>query len=111
MGIEFDYQNQKITVNGIEVINSTGVVASNLAISSYGSVTVSNLQDALEQLADKIYYTESSPVGTYLIEGALWYKPSTLTLSLYRQISPGVFGWTPISTGTTDSDTLDGGAY
>lgn len=111
MAIQFDYQNQKITVNGKEIINSNGVIASNVNISSHGTVTVTNLQDAIEQLADQFYYTETTPVGGYLREGALWYKASTLTLSIYREISPSVFGWTPLSTGTGDSETLDGGAY
>ena len=111
MAIELDYQNQKITVNGTDIIDINGLIPANVVIAPSGAITTDTLESALEQLADQIFYTETIPVSVYLREGALWYKNSTLTLSVYREISPGVFEWTPIYTGTDNSDTLDGGAF
>lgn len=111
MAIVLDYQNQKIIVDGTDIIDINGIIVSNVSVTPSGAITVNNLEDALNQLADQIFYSETTPSSVYLREGALWYKQSTLTLSVYRQISPGVYNWTPISTGTDDSDTLDGGAY
>lgn len=111
MAIILDYQNQKISVDGTDIIDINGVIAANVPVTPSGAITVSNLEDALQQLGDQIFYSETTPVSAYLREGALWYKHSTLTLSVYREISTGVFNWDPISTGTDNSDTLDGGAF
>lgn len=48
---------------------------------------------------------------TSLQEGDVWYETDTETLYFYREISQNVFGWVPISTGTDNSDMLDGGYY
>lgn len=111
MAIELDYQNQKITVDGTDIIDINGVIPANVAIAPSGAITTDTLEAALAQLADQIFYSETTPVSAYLREGALWYKNSTLTLAVYREVSTGVFEWTPISTGTDNSDTLDGGAF
>jgi len=111
MAIELDYQNQKITVNGTDIIDINGVIPANVSIAPVGAITTDTLEDALAQLADQIFYSETIPASDYLREGALWYKNSTLTLAVYRQVSLGVFEWTPISTGTDNSDSLDGGAF
>jgi hypothetical protein len=116
MAIEIDYQNQKITVNGKDIIDINGVVPSNVAIDPHGVITVNNLKEALDQLADQTFQGETnpifySPVSSYLREGALWYQPSTKTLSMYREISPGVYNFVPISSGTGNSDTIDAGAF
>lgn len=48
---------------------------------------------------------------TSLQEGDVWYETDTETLYFYREISQNVFSWVPISTGTDNSDMLDGGYY
>lgn len=116
MAIVIDQQNQKIIVNGKEIIDINGVIPANVPIDPYGVVTVNNLREAINQLADQAFYGEDnpafiSPISSYLREGALWYKPSTKTLSMYRQVSMGVYNFTPISTGTGDSDTIDSGVF
>lgn len=57
------------------------------------------------------YRQASQPAGGTYREGDLWYETDTETLYFYREVSLGVYNWIPLSTGTTDSDTLDGGAY
>lgn len=116
MAIVIDHQNHKIIVNGKDIIDINGVIPENVPITPHGVVTVGTLQEALDQLADQTFYGELSPISyspisSYLREGALWYKPSTKTLSMYREISTGVYNFVPISTGTGNSDTIDAGAF
>lgn len=111
MAIEFDYQNQKLLVNDIEVLDLNGVVAENVPINPYNTITATNLQTALEQLADQVFRGSTTPTGPNIEVGDFWYEDSTGILYIYREISTNVFNWVPISTGTGDSDTLDGGAY
>ncbi len=57
------------------------------------------------------YRQETQPSGGTYREGDMWYKSDTEDLYFYRQIGVGVYTWDLISTGTTNSDTLDGGSF
>ncbi len=56
-----------------------------------------------------IFVQGTTPAGA--TEGNLWYNTSTEDISVYREVSPGVFNWVPFILGDTDSDTIDGGNY
>ena len=111
MAIEYDYQNQKLFVNGKEIVDIEGVIAENVPVTPSGVVTATNLQDALEELANQIFKSDEAPVSGNLEPGDIWYETDTESLYYYREVSPSVFAWVPISTGTGTSDILDGGAY
>lgn len=87
------------------------VEAENIEITPTGSITATNLEDAINQLANQQFSQASEPSGVLVNEGDFWYETDTETLYVYREVSPNVFGWVPISLGTDDSDTLDGGSY
>ena len=85
--------------------------ASGVAVSPSGSITATNVQDALIQLADHTFRQAAAPSGTNVEQGDFWYETDTETLHVYREVSSGVFEWVPILLSTSDSDTLDGGSY
>ena len=85
--------------------------AANIAVTPYNTITSSNLQTALQQLADQSFRGADAPTGSTVEQGDLWYETDTETLKIYREVSSNVFNWVPIAMGTGDSDTLDGGSY
>ncbi len=87
--------------------------ASGVSIEPHGIITATNLQGALEQLADQNFRTTETPTGTNVEEGDTWYDPYDNELKIYRETSSGVFQWVPIMVGSAggDSDTLDAGAF
>ena len=85
--------------------------AAGVSVSPSGSITATNVQDALIQLADHTFRQAAAPSGTNVEQGDFWYETDTETLHVYREVSSGVFEWVPILLSTSDSDTLDGGSY
>ena len=87
--------------------------AANIAITPYNTITSTNLQVALEQLADQNFRGTSAPTGTTVQEGDTWYDTDDDQLKVYRETSSGTFQWVPIIVGAAggDSDTVDAGSY
>jgi len=93
--------------------------AENVVFSAYGSISADNVQDALKQLADQNFRSDTAPTGTViggvstLSEGDIWYDTDDDQIKVYRETSSGVFEWVPIIVGAAgaDSDTLDAGAF
>ena len=83
-----------ITVTSDEVILTTNTLAvadagQMLIVPPAGSdITATNVQDAIDQLADQKFTGTSAPVagaaGTYLDEGDLWYDTANNLLKVYR---------------------------
>jgi len=89
--------------------------AREIFVESHGTITATNLQEVLEQLADQNFRTSETPdpITSNIEEGDTWYNTATNNLYTYREISNGVFDWVPIMIGniSPDSDTMDGGAF
>lgn len=87
--------------------------AANVVVSPYNTVTATNVQAALEQLADQDFRSTTTPTGSNIEEGDTWYDTDDNQLKVYRETSEGVFEWVPIMVGniSPDSDTLDAGAF
>jgi hypothetical protein len=87
--------------------------AANIAITPYNTITSTNLQGALEQLADQNFRGTSAPTGSTVQEGDTWYDTDDDQLKVYRETSSGTFQWVPIIVGAAggDSDTVDAGSY
>jgi len=113
MGIKLDYQNDKIFVNDIEIANTSGLVGGIVQVTPYGTITATNLQTALEQLADQNFRSDEEPSGTNVEQGDLWYDTNDDQIKVYRETSVGVFDWVPIivSNESDTSDNLDAGSY
>jgi len=87
--------------------------AANVIVAPYNTVTATNVQAALEQLADQDFRSTTAPTGSNIEEGDTWYDTDDNQLKVYRETSEGVFEWVPIMVGniSPDSDTLDAGAF
>tara|TARA_R110001599_G_scaffold205367_1_gene402614 strand:- start:220 stop:624 length:405 start_codon:yes stop_codon:yes gene_type:complete len=84
--------------------------AQNTIVAPYGTITATNVQDALKQLADQDFRSNDTPTGTNVSEGDTWYDLDDNTMKVYREISSGVFAWTNVVVAETN-DTLDAGAF
>jgi|TARA_R110002167_G_scaffold178472_1_gene378214 hypothetical protein len=84
--------------------------AVSLPFTPHGTVTATNVQGALEQLADQDFRTTSTPSGTNVSEGDTWYDTDDNILKVYREISAGTFAWTTVVVAEVD-ETLDAGAF
>ena len=107
--------NEDITTIEINnfAIPSTTSDASGVSFNPHGTVTATNLQEAVEQLADQDFRTTDTPTGSNIEEGDTWYDIDDNQLKVYRETSLGVFEWVPIMLGniSEESDTLDAGAF
>jgi|TARA_R110001606_G_scaffold174089_1_gene320699 hypothetical protein len=81
-----------------------------LGFTPYGTITATNVQDALKQLADQDFRSTSTPTGTNVSEGDTWYDTDDNIMKVYREVSTGVFAWTNLVVADTD-DLLDAGAF
>ena len=84
--------------------------AVNTVVVPHGTITATNVQAALEQLADQDFRSNDTPTGTNVSEGDTWYDLNDNTMKVYREISSGVFAWTNVVVAETN-DTLDAGAF
>lgn len=104
-------------VNTIEINNlaipTASVSAENVSFTPHGSVTATNLNEAIQQLADQNFRSDEEPTGSNLEEGDTWYDTDDNQLKVYRETSEGTFEFVPIMIGddSPDSDTLDAGAF
>src|SRR6056300_765200 len=92
----------------IPTLSSTSIV-----VTPYNTITETNLQGALEQLADQAFRSDIQPTGEFIEEGDVWYDTASNNFYVYRETSPTLFEWVPIMVGndSPDSDTLDAGAF
>ena len=86
------------------------VSAAALPFEPHGTVTATNVQNALEQLADQDFRSDDAPTGANVSEGDTWYDTDDNLMKVYREISSGVFAWTNLVVAETD-ETLDAGAF
>ena len=86
------------------------VSAAALPFEPHGTVTATNVQSALEQLADQDFRSNDTPTGANVSEGDTWYDLDDNKTKIYREVSTGVFAWTNLVVAETD-ETLDAGAF
>ena len=102
------------TVEAAGIAISTANAAA-LAVTPHGTITATNVQDALQQLADQNFRGTTAPTAgtTNLEEGDFFYDTDDDQLKVYRETSSGVFEFVPIMVGniSPDSDTVDAGAF
>ena len=81
-----------------------------MGVTPYGSITATNVQAALNQLADQDFRSTSTPTGTNVSEGDTWYDADDNILKVYREVSSNVFAWTNVVVADTN-ELLDAGAF
>ena len=89
------------------------ITAANVTVVPYGTITTTNLRDALKELADQDFRGTSTPTGSYISEGDTWYDTDDDQFKVYRETSSGTLQWVPIIVvaAAGDSDTIDAGSY
>lgn len=111
--VEVTDRTRSVTVSTVALPSTASVAASAVTVTPYNTITATNLNDALQQLADQDFRGTSTPTGDNIQEGDTWYDTDDDQMYVYRETSPGTFEWVPIILGTAggDSDTLDAGAF
>lgn len=82
--------------------------AAQIQVTPYNTITSTNLQSALEQLADQSFRGSTAPT-TNVEEGDTWYDTANDIFYVYRLLN-GVIDWYPLLATQIDSR-LDGGAF
>jgi len=111
--ITLNQSDNPITVTTSSDLTLQAGIASDIVYTQTGSLAGGNLQDALGDLADQFFRQSSTPSGSNLAEGDLWYNTSSEELFVYRQVSGGYEWHTIASAGGSSptSFTLDGGSF
>ena len=112
IGVTLNDATTTVTVNNL-ALPAQFQDAANIAVTPYNTITSSNLQTALQQLADQNFRGTSAPTGGTVSEGDTWYDTDDDQFKVYRETSSGNFAWVPIMVGniSPDSDTIDAGSY
>ena len=112
IGVTLEDSTTEVTVNNFAV-GFQYQQATNSVVTPYKTITATNVQSALEQLADQDFRGTSAPTGSTVSEGDTWYDTDDEQFKVYRETSSGTFQWVPIIVGAAagDSDTIDAGSY
>ena len=112
--IAINEDNTIVEINNLAVPTAF-VSAVDVAFTPHGTVTATNLNEAIQQLADQQFRGTTAPTSdtANLEEGDLFYDTDDDQIKVYRETSSGVFEFVPIIVGDAsgDSDTLDAGAF
>ena len=107
ISVDITQSDVKVEVNNFVL---TIQDATNTVVAPYGTITATNVQAALQQLADQDFRSNDTPTGTNVSEGDTWYDLDDNIYKIYREISAGVFAWTNLVVAETDTS-LDAGAF
>jgi len=112
VGVTLTDSTTTVTVNNL-ALPAQFQDAANISITPYNTITSTNLQTALQQLADQDFRGASEPTGSNVQEGDTWYDTDDEQFKVYRETSTGTFQWVPIIVGAAagNSDTIDAGSY
>ena len=111
--VTLNQSDNPITVTTTSDLTLQASLAEYVTYTQTGSLAGGNVQDALGDLADQFFRQSSTPSGSNLAEGDLWYNTSSEELFVYRQVSGGYEWHTIASAGGSSptSFTLDGGSF
>ncbi len=111
--VTLDQSDNPITITTTSDLTLQAGSAGDIVYTQTGSLPGGNMQEALSDLADQFYRQSSTPSGSNLAEGDLWYNTSSEELFVYRQVSGG-YEWHTIASAGGSSPTtftLDGGSF
>lgn len=106
-------RTRSVSVSTEALPSTNTVAASAVSLSAYSPLTATNVEAAIQQLADQNFRGTSTPTGDNIQEGDTWYDTDDDQMYIYRETSSGVFNWVPVLLGAVggDSDTIDAGAF
>ena len=89
----------------------TAINAEDVEIDTVSGLTATNIQAALNALADRFYRQDAEPVGAE--EGALWYDTDDNAFKVYRHTSVNVLEWVTLASSDvpTDGSIVDAGSF
>ena len=89
----------------------TAINAEDVEIDTVSGLTATNIQAALNQLADRFYRQDAEPVGAD--EGELWYDTDDNAFKVYRHTSVNVLEWVTLASSDvpTDGSLVDAGSF
>ena len=105
---------EDITQVSVSAVNPTAsFTASGLAFTPHNTITGTNIQDALEQMADQYFRGNEVPSASTanLEEGDFFYDLNDNQLKVYRETSNGVFQFVALAQATGDMETVDAGSF
>ena len=106
---------EDVTSVSISAISPTDAStnAAQLTFTPHNVITATNVQDALEQLADQFFRGNDVPNSgtTNLSEGDFFYDLNDNQLKVYRETSSNVFQFVPLAQATGDMETVDAGSF
>ena len=111
--VTLNQSDNPITITTSSDLTLAAGLANEIVYTATGSLAGGNVQDALGDLADQFFRQSSTPSGSNLAEGDLWYNTSSEELFVYRQVSGG-YEWHTIAAAGGSSptmNTLDGGSF
>ena len=113
LSVTINQSNNPITVTTTSDLTFSASLAEDVVYTQTGSLAGGNVQDALGDVADQFFRQSSTPSGSNLAEGDLWYNTASEELFVYRQVSGGYEWHTIASAGGSSptSFTLDGGSF
>jgi|TARA_R110000764_G_scaffold36100_1_gene80736 hypothetical protein len=105
---------EDITQVSVSAVNPTAsFTASGLGFIPHNTITGTNIQDALEQMADQYFRGNEVPSASTanLEEGDFFYDLNDNQLKVYRETSNGVFQFVALAQATGDMETVDAGSF
>tara|TARA_R110002153_G_C13280851_1_gene494058 strand:+ start:813 stop:1154 length:342 start_codon:yes stop_codon:yes gene_type:complete len=101
----------QVSVSAVNPIAS--FTASGLGFTPHNTITGTNIQDALEQMADQYFRGNEVPSASTanLEEGDFFYDLNDNQLKVYRETSNGVFQFVALAQATGDMETVDAGSF
>ena len=105
--VEITEEVTQVSINNL-ALPAQSSDAKGVSISPSGSITATNVEDAILQLADHSFRQASAPSGANVEQGDFWYETDTEILHVYQEVSSGSFEWVPVLINTS---TIDGGSY
>ena len=87
--------------------------AATLSFTPHNVITATNVQDALEQLADQYFRGNDvpDPTTTNLEEGDFFYDLNDNQLKVYRETSTNNFEFVVLAQATGDMEVVDAGSF
>lgn len=97
----------------IPIVTPGTIDAANVTVTPYNTITATDLEAALKELADQDFRGTTAPTGSTVEEGDTWYDTDDEQFKVYRETSTGTFEWVPIIVGAAsgDSDLIDAGSF
>ena len=105
---------EDITQVSVSAVNPTAsFTAAGLGFTPHNTITGTNIQDALEQMADQYFRGNEVPSASTanLEEGDFFYDLNDNQLKVYRETSNGVFQFVALAQATGDMETVDAGSF